>query len=46
MSWLPLRRLSVRLQKLLGLWRVRWLRGLLGLLRVLGLLPLVLDQTR
>jgi len=40
MSWLPLR-LPVRLQTLLGLWR---LRRLWRLLRVLGRLSLVLDQ--
>jgi hypothetical protein len=38
MSWLPLRWLSMRLERLLGL---RWLR--LGLLLVLGPLSLVLD---
>jgi hypothetical protein len=38
MSWLPVRRLPVRLQTLLGLWRVR------RLLLVLGRLPMVLDQ--
>jgi hypothetical protein len=37
MSWLPVRRLPVRLQTVLGLRRLR------RLLRVLGLLPLVLD---
>jgi hypothetical protein len=38
MSWLPLRWLPMRLERLLGLWRLR------RLLRVLGLLPLVLDR--
>jgi len=44
MSRLPVRPLRVRLERLLGLWRLRRLR--LGLLQVLGLavLPLVLDQ--
>jgi hypothetical protein len=42
MSWLPLRRLPMRLERLLGLWRLRRLR--LGLLLVLGPLSLVLDQ--
>jgi hypothetical protein len=35
MSWMPLRRLPVRFQTLLGLWRLRRLRRLL---LVLGLL--------
>ena len=46
MSWLPVRRLPVRLQTLLGLWWVRRLRRLRRLLLVMGLLPLVLDQKR
>jgi hypothetical protein len=41
MSWLPVRRLPVRLQTLLGLWRLRRVRRLL---LVLGRLPMVLDQ--
>jgi hypothetical protein len=37
LPWLQMRRLQVRLERLLGLWRLR------RLLRVLGALPLVLD---
>jgi hypothetical protein len=40
MSWLPLRRLPMRLQTMLGLWRLQLRR----LLLVLGLLPRVLNQ--
>ena len=40
MSWLPLRRLPMRLERLLGLRRLR-----LGLLLVLGPLSLVLEET-
>jgi hypothetical protein len=36
LRWLPMRRLSMRLERLLGLWRLWWLRRLL---LVLGLLP-------
>jgi len=43
MSRLPVRPLRVRLERLLGLWRLRRLR--LGLLLVLGPLSLVLDGT-
>jgi hypothetical protein len=35
---LPVRRLQMRLERLLGLWRLR------RLLRILGTLPLVLDR--
>ena len=38
MPRLPVRRLPVWMERLLGLWRLR------RLLRVLGLLPLVLDR--
>jgi hypothetical protein len=40
MPRLPVRWLSVRLERLLGLWRLR------GLLLVLGLLPRLLTQNR
>jgi hypothetical protein len=39
MRRLPLRRMPVRMERLLGLRRLRWL------LLVLGFLPLVLDKT-
>jgi hypothetical protein len=41
MRRLPVWWLPVRLERLLGLWRLRW-----RLLRVLGRLPLVLTQNR
>jgi hypothetical protein len=44
MSWLPLRRLPMWLERLLGLWRL-W-RLLPLVVRVQGSLPLVLEQNR